>query len=292
LRAPWPGTEVGVNAAVLGMGRMGQGVALRLLEGGHAVTVWNRSPGKAGDVIAHGATEASAIAGAVAGAQVVITSLSNDDAVREVALGPGGVREQAGGALYADASTISPRLAEELTAAFEAFVAMPILGNPEAVRAGRAVYLLGGPPAAVERLEPVLPALTTTTHRYPRAAMAAHAKLASNLLLLDAIASLAESFAVARAGGLGDDDLRALLGESPMLAPGVKNRFEAVLSGQDPGWWTVALGAKDARLALEAAGAAGRQLPVTAAARDQYQQAADDGYAECDIATIGQRYRR
>src|SRR5437764_83294 len=174
-----------MDIAVLGMGRMGQAVAQRLLGGGHPVVVWNRSKGKADDVLAAGAEEAGSVAEAVEGAEVVITSLSDDDAVRQVALGEGGIRSAIGPeAVYADASTVSPFLAEALAAEFDRFVAMPILGAPAAVEAGEATYLIGGDPAMANRLKPVMDALSQRVQRYDTPRKAVGGKLANNLMLL------------------------------------------------------------------------------------------------------------
>ena len=280
-----------MEIAVLGMGRMGQALARRLLGGGHHVAVWNRTPGKAEEVVAAGATEVGSVAEAVKAAEVVITSLSADDAVRAVALGEGGLRAAIGAeAVYADASTVSPAMSEELAAAFPRFVAMPILGPPAGVESGTAVYLAGGDPAAVERLEPVLATLTDTVRRYDRAGKAMSAKLASNLMLLAEVAALAEAFAVARSGGLTDDQLRELLGESPMVPPGVKNRFEGLLIGEMEPWWSTALGAKDARLAADAASSAGVDLPLARQVRDLYEEAASAGAEDDDIVAVARRY--
>jgi len=281
-----------MDIAVLGMGRMGQAVARRLLGGGHSVVVWNRSPGQADEVVAAGAKEAGSIAEAVDGAGVVITSLSNSEAVEAVALGDGGVRSAIGAdAVYADASTVSPAMSERLASAFPRFVAMPILGAPAAVESGKATYLAGGDPAIVARLEPLLAALTTTVRRYDRPAKAGHAKLASNLMLLAEVAALAEAMTVARSGGLGDDEIRALLGESPMLAPGVRNRFDGVLTGEMEAWWTTALGAKDAGLAAGAARAAGVELPLAELVAALYRKAAESGGADEDIIAVAALYR-
>jgi 3-hydroxyisobutyrate dehydrogenase len=277
-----------MDIAVLGMGRMGQAVAKRLLGGGHSVVVWNRSPGKAGDVVAAGAKEAGSVTEAVDGAEVVITSLSNDDAVESVALGDGGVRSVIGAdAVYADASTVSPATSERLAAAFPRFVALPILAPPAGVEDGTATYLAGGDPAVVARLDPVLATLTDTVRRYDTPAKAGHAKLASNLMLLVEVAALAEAISVARSGGLTDEEIRALLGGSPMLPAGVKNRFEGVLTGEMEGWWTTALGAKDAGLAAGAARAAGVELPLAELVEALYRQAAPDE----DIIAVASRYR-
>src|SRR5438270_11400995 len=103
-----------MDIAVLGMGRMGQAVARRLLGGGHDVVVWNRSPGRAEKVVAAGGWEAHSIAEAVSGREVVVTSLANDDAVRDVALGDGGIRSAiSSDAVYADCSTVPPRPSSE-----------------------------------------------------------------------------------------------------------------------------------------------------------------------------------
>ena len=280
-----------MEIAVLGMGRMGQALARRLLGGGHSVVVWNRSKGQADDVLAAGAREAGTIADAVEGADVVITSLSDDDAVQAVALGDGGVRSAIGPeAIYADASTISPFLAEALAGEFESFVALPILGPPAAVESGQADYLVGGDPAVADRLAPVLSTLSDTIRRYDTPRQAIGGKLANNLLLLAEVAALAEAFAVGRSAGLSDDELRDLLDQSPMVPPGIRNRFEGVLAGGQEAWWSAALGAKDAGLAVDAAAAAGVELPLAETVRELYHDTAVAGGEDDDIVAVARRY--
>jgi 3-hydroxyisobutyrate dehydrogenase len=279
-----------MDVAVLGMGRMGRALAGRLLEGGHRVAVWNRSKGKAGELVAGGAWEAACIGGAVEAVDVAITSLANDDAVRAVAFGE--LRSSMGDkTVYVDCSTVSPGLSAELAGAFPGrFLAMPVLGSPEAVKAGQAVYLAGGNAGIVDRLGPLVSSLSDTVRRYDTAPLAITAKLAVNLLLLSEVVALAESFAVGRSGGLRDDQLRDLLGASPMVPPGLKNRFEGVLTGSQAGWWTTALGAKDAGLALDVARQADVELPVASVVRDRYDKAASSGLADADIAAVGELY--
>lgn len=281
-----------MDITVLGMGRMGQALAGRLAGAGHQVTIWNRTPGQAAEVVAAGAREAPTLGDAVAGAALVITSLSNDEAVRAVALGAGGVGEALEpGAAYLDASTISPQAAQEVADAIDAFAAMPILGPPAGVASGGATYLLGGAAAATEVADQVLPDLTTTVRRYAHAAQASAAKLTANTLLLDAVVALAEAFAVGRAGGLSDDQLRELLVDTPLVAPVLANRFEGVLTGTQEAWWSTALGAKDAGLAAALAATDGRALPATTATRDQMARAASEGPDGADIATVTALYR-
>src|SRR5258706_10017812 len=98
-----------MDVAVLGMGRMGRALALRLLNGGDRVAVWNRSNGKAGEVVSAGAREAQSVADAVRDADVVIIMVANDDAVRAVALED--LRSSSGDqAIYVNCSTVSPAL--------------------------------------------------------------------------------------------------------------------------------------------------------------------------------------
>lgn len=278
-----------MNIAVLGIGRMGAALAGRLLAGGHDITVWNRSPGKAPRLLQAGAREATSAREAVAQVDVVVTSLSDDRAVRQVALGKDGLRATLPGtSIYLETSTVSPALTEELSEMFPRFAAMPVLGGPASVESQQATYLLGASGPVQSAVEPVLPALGGMVRRYSSARLASTAKLAVNLLLLSGVASLAESFAVGRSGGLADEQLRELL--SGVVAASVKTRFEAVLGSAASGWWTTALGAKDAALAVDLAAGAGVALPVGTAVRDAYLRVANESYSDEDIAAVRHLY--
>jgi len=269
---------------------MGRALASRLIEGGHKVAVWNRSQGQTGGVVSEGAREAPSVADAVDGVEVAVTMLANDDAVRSVALGE--LRSSIGAdTIYVDCSTVSPTLSGKLAETFgERFLAIPVVGSPAAVRAGQAAFLAGGNPRTVDRVQPILSSLSDTVRRYDTAPLATTAKLTNNLLLLSQVVALAESFAVGRSGGLSDDQLRDLLRNSPLVAPGLKNRFEGVLTGSQEGWWTAALGAKDAGLAIDIARGAGADLPAAQIIQRLYQKAAESGKGN-DIANVNGLYR-
>ncbi|WAM14929.1 NAD(P)-dependent oxidoreductase [Rhodococcus sp. JS3073] len=280
-----------MNIAVLGMGRMGRALAGRLLEGGHRVTVWNRLTGKAREIVSAGASEAQSVADAVDGADVVVTMLADDAAIRAVAFGEllSSIGAQT---IYVDCSTVSRRLSEELAEVFSPrFLAMPVVGSPAAVSAGQATFLVGGDTGIADRLSAVISSLTDNVRRYDTAPLAVTAKLATNLLLLSEVVALAESIAVGRSGGLQDDQLRELLGTSPLMAPGLKNRFEGVLTGSPDGWWTTMLGAKDAGLALDIARDADLELPTATVVRHLYDTAASSGLEGADIAAVTDLYR-
>ncbi|MFE7802698.1 NAD(P)-dependent oxidoreductase [Nocardia sp. NPDC057440] len=278
-----------MDVAVLGMGQMGRALAGRLLDRGHRVRVWNRTRGRAGQLVSAGAEEAQSIAAAVDGVDVVVTMLADDAAVRAVALGE--LRPLLGSAtVYVDCSTVSPALSGALSEGFaDRFVAMPVLGAPAAVSAGQAVLLVGGAADQIDRLGPIIDSLSDKVRRYDTAPLALTAKLTSNMLLLSGVVALAEAFAVGRSGGLRDDQLRDLLTTS--VAPGLRNRFDSVLTGSPEGWWTVVLGAKDAGLAIETARSAGVELPSAEVVRHLYEAAASR-QADADIAFVADLYGR
>lgn len=136
-----------------------------LLDGRHHVRVCRAGQGRRGSRVAR-ATEADTIEGAVS--DVAVAVLANGEAVRQVALGDTGLRSSLeDGALYVDASTVSPSTSTELVNQFASFVAMPNVGNPDAVAARNETYLAAGTADALDKLEPVLPALGGSVRRYP-----------------------------------------------------------------------------------------------------------------------------
>ena len=160
-----------MNIAVLGMGRMGRALAGRLLEGGHRVTVWNRSTGKAGEIVSAGARQAPSVTDAVDGVDVVVTMLADDAAIRAVAFGE--LRSSIGAqTIYVDCSTVSRRLSGELAEVFSPrFLAMPVVGSPAAVSAGQATFLVGGDTGIADRMGTVISSLTDSVRRYGTAAL-------------------------------------------------------------------------------------------------------------------------
>ncbi|HZD65486.1 MAG TPA: NAD(P)-binding domain-containing protein [Acidimicrobiales bacterium] len=283
-----------MKLAVIGMGRMGRALAQRLLATGHEVAVWNRTPGRAPEVVAQGAREAPTLADAVGAAEVVMLSLADDQAVLEVVTGDDELLGAlAMGAVVVDASTVSPgttaRLAEAVGPSW--FVAMPILGSPMATASGEAMLLFGGEPAVVDRLSPLWEALAPKRRYCGAAPLASVLKLASNLVLVAGVAALAEAVGMAEAGGVDTAALRDFLEDSPLVAPGLRNRLEDVLSGDHTGWWTTELAAKDVRLAAEVAEAGGRWLPVTRAAEGLCERAAATGWAGADLGAVAEVVR-
>jgi 3-hydroxyisobutyrate dehydrogenase-like beta-hydroxyacid dehydrogenase len=282
--------------AVLGMGRMGHALAERLLAGGHTLTVWNRTPGKADDLRARGARLAATPAEAVAASELTLTSLADDSAVRAVVSGPDGAAAGLGDGVLADASTVSPETTAQLNEATSGrFLASPILGSPTAVLAGEATYLIGGPSGHYDRARPAYEALAEESHRRyvgQDPTVASTLKLISNYLLMTGIASLAEAVATAQAADLDDELIRDYFGRLPLVAPGLRNRLDDIISGDHRGWFPTRLGAKDVRLTEELARSRGLDLPLAEEVKRRYEQAAADGWADADIAAVVELVRR
>ena len=283
-----------MRIAVVGLGNMGAAIAGRLLDRGHEVTVWNRSPGKADEVAGKGATVAPTAAEAAAGAEVVLVVLTDDDAVADVVLGAGGVAAAlAEGAVLADVSTVSPAMARRLAAEGPAgrVLDTPVLGAPSALAAGSGRFVVGGPAEALSVAQPVLDDLgAATTHCGPAGAGAVM-KLVANLLLVSAVSTMAEGIAIARGHGLDDDLLRSVFGgtgpggDLPVVAPAAKARLDPVLDPAHPGWFGPALARKDVRLAAALAEEAGIAA-VVAPALDRLLGATIDTGDWPDFASV------
>jgi 3-hydroxyisobutyrate dehydrogenase-like beta-hydroxyacid dehydrogenase len=284
-----------VQIAVLGMGRMGHALAERLLESGHDLTVWNRTPHKADDLVARGVSEAGTPARAAAGAQATFTSLADDSAVLAAVTGPDGVAAGLGGGVLSDASTVSPQTTAQLRAAVAGrMLASPILGSPAAVVSGDASYLIGGPREHYDRLRPAYEALAEEERRRylaDDATVATTLKLLANYLLMSGIATLAEVVVAAQTVGLADDLIRDFFGRLPLVAPGLRNRLDPIVSGEHEGWFSMRLGAKDVRLADALARSHGIQLPLAGAVKRLYERATAEGWAEADIAAVREAIR-
>jgi len=285
-----------MRVAVLGMGRMGHAVAERLLAGDHEVTVWNRTPHKADDLVAKGARERATPAAAAEETEATFTSLADDAAARTVVTGSEGVAAGLGDGVLIDASTVSPQTTEDLAEAVGGrLLASPILGSPSAVVSGEAGYLIGGPRELYDRLAPAYDVLTDAARRVyvgEDARVATTLKLLSNYLLMSGIATLAETVATAQVVGLPDELIRDYLGGLPLVAPALRNRLDDIVSGDHDGWFSTTLGAKDVRLVEDLALSHGVLLPLADAVKRRFEEVAAQGWADADIGAVVELLRK
>jgi 3-hydroxyisobutyrate dehydrogenase-like beta-hydroxyacid dehydrogenase len=180
--------ELAINrVGVVGLGHMGDAFAVNLIEDGYQVVVYDRDPERATALRASGASAAAQLSN-LAGCDVVLTSLPDDDALAAVTLGPLGlVSILSPTAAHISTSTISPtlsrRIAEEHAQHRQGYIAAPVLGNPDFARARKLFVLAAGSPAGLGRVRPLLERLGQRLFVIgDDAALANLFKLAANVL--------------------------------------------------------------------------------------------------------------
>jgi len=273
---------------------MGAAIAARLIECGHRLGVWNRSPEKAKTLVAAGAELAASPAALAGRVDTVITILTDAAAIDAVYHGPSGLLAgEVVGKLFIDMSTVQPKteiaLAESVRAKGAAFVECPVGGTIGPARQGKLLGLMGAEAADAARARALLDALCRRLEHCGPVGNGATMKLAINLPLAISWQAYGEAFALCRDVGLAPDRLvdlfadtsganSALKGRAPMLA--------AMLKGEDTGAVTfdLASAAKDLRAMLAEGRARGVDLPVTERALSAYEESNQASWGARDVS--------
>jgi len=277
----------------VGLGSMGSCMARRLIDAGHALTVYNRTPSRAEPFRAWGARVADSVSEAATGADVLISMVADDSALEALVFPPGdALRALPAGAVHASMSTISVALSRRLADAHaergQHYVAAPVFGRPEAAAAGKLFVVAAGPNDQVQRCEPIFDALGQKTFNIGLDASAANViKLAGNFLISTVIESLAECLALARKHGIDSHTLLDVLTGTLFSAP-IYRTYGTILVDQrfDPPGFALPLGMKDNALVLAAAQAAHVPMPMASLVRDQFLAAMAAGLANADWSAI------
>jgi 3-hydroxyisobutyrate dehydrogenase len=195
------------RVAILGLGIMGMGMATNLLKAEFEVAVWNRTRSKAEPLSAAGAHIASTPADAARDADVILTMLADESASRAAWLGEHGALTTAKpGAVIIESSTVTPEWIAELTAEAAKhnvkFLDAPVTGSRMQATAGQLTFLVGGDPATLEEVRPVLAAMSKEIIPLGPIGSGARLKLINNFLCGAQIASLAEAMVWIERGGL------------------------------------------------------------------------------------------
>jgi len=277
----------------IGLGRMGTGMAGSLLRAGHEVTVYNRTPGKAQELVDRGAHKARQVADACRG-DVVITMLADDAAVEGVVFGDGGVLQSLGKAkTHVSMSTISVALSERLAAAHaqagQRFVAAPVFGRPDAAAAGKLFIIAAGAPDVVALCMPLFEAMGQKTIPIGDAPQAANLiKLSGNFLIASVIEALAEAMALVGKAGIDRRQYLDLLTATLFTAPVYKTYGGLIAGGKfEPAGFAVPLGHKDIRLTLAAAESLRVPMPLASLLHDRFLTLIARGGEELDWSAIG-----
>ncbi len=266
---------------------MGQPMARNLVLAGFDVRAWNRSGGSV-----EGATTCRTIEEAVRLADVVVTMLSEDAAVRAVTFGDGKLLASLRpGASHVGMSTISMALAAELATvhaqAGQRFVNAPVFGRPDRAASKELFIVPGGEPKDVETLAPVFSAMGKGTFPMAGAAESAVAKLCGNFMLATLIESLGEALALGEKGGIEPAHLLAMLTGTLFGIP-VVHGYGGMIARQQftPAGFAMALGLKDMRLVLEAGDGLQVPLPLADLLRTRFLQALAQGKGDLDWSGI------
>jgi len=288
-----------MKVGFIGLGRMGQAMSRRLLEGGHDVGVYNRTAAKTKGLTDLGAKPMASIEDAANYGIAVFTMLTDDAAVLDVATKSGGLLESLPrGGIHICAGTHGVDAIRKLAAlhreAGQSLIATPVLGRPEVVAAGQAGMVLGGPKESLDRCRPLCAAIAGRLVEAGSEPVAATAiKIANNFVLGCAIEAMGEGIALVRKYGVTPDVFYGVMTEG-LFACGAYKIYGKLIVDEAylPAGQRAMNGLKDANLALAAGEAVGVPLPSGNVWRDRLVGAVAHGEGEHDWAVMAKDQAR
>jgi 3-hydroxyisobutyrate dehydrogenase len=284
------------EVAVLGLGAMGSRMAARLLQAGHVVTVFNRSPAPAEPLLARGAHWAATPREAAQGADFVISMVRDDEASRTVWTDAthGALHGMSAAAVAIESSTLSPQWVRELAALAQqqivTLVDAPVVGSRPQAETGQLIYLVGGEAQTVERLDLLLRAMGGAVHHTGPVGSAALIKLMVNALFGMQAAAMAELLGLAQASGLNAAKALEIMAATPVISPAAKGASAAMLAGQFAPLFPLELVDKDFGYLLHAARAVAADTPVAQRVSQVLQTALAQGLQREHITALAKLY--
>jgi 3-hydroxyisobutyrate dehydrogenase-like beta-hydroxyacid dehydrogenase len=281
-----------MKVGFIGLGRMGEAIALRLHEVGHDLAVYNRSAEKTKALAAAGATVVGAPAEAARDREVVISCVSDDAALSEVCDGAGMIDAMADGAVHLAMGThgvdATKAMAEAHARAGCTYIAAPVIGRFTVVPEGKLIVVAAGPAEALTTCAPLFEAMGKRTFLAGEAPEAAASiKLANNFVLGCAIEVMGEAFSMVRGFGVAPTMFHEVLTEGVFNCPAYTGYGDLIAQEDyDRVGITAVLGLKDAMLALKAAGSVGVPLPSGEVWRGRLEGAIEHGDGEKDWAVV------
>jgi len=285
-----------MRIGVAGVGRMGGAIAAHLVEMGHDVTVWNRTPDKVQPLAEAGAKVAATPAELAAGVEAVVTILTNSDAMTAVYMGPQGLlAADAKDKLFIEMSTVQPHeetaLAEKVRANGGLFIECPVGGTVGPARQGKLLGVAGATKEDFEKAKPLLDQMCRRVELVGPVGAGTSLKLALNLPLLVYYQALAEAYVLCRHLELDNTWLMEFLSETSGGPNMLKTRGPAIaaaLDGKDPGLanFDIGLVCKDLSTMVAEARARGATLPLAEKALAVYSAALKEGWGTRDGAWL------
>jgi 3-hydroxyisobutyrate dehydrogenase-like beta-hydroxyacid dehydrogenase len=282
-----------MNVSMIGLGAMGAAMVRNLLAKGVTVTVWNRSRAIVDALAAEGAIPAADAEEAFE-ADIVLSMLAHDQAVKDVLLDSGVLARARKGVVHVNLATISTALACELAALHAelglGYVASPVFGRPPVAQAGGLNVLAAGAPDAVATAMPVLEMLAAKVWPLGDDPVRANAlKLAGNFMIVSAIESMGEAVALGEAYGVPAPELLDMLSSTLFAAPIYKIYGGMIAERRySPPGFAAELGLKDVRLVLDAAEAKGLSMPQADLAEASLEMLLGGDDKNLDLAALAE----
>lgn len=275
-----------MRVAFLGLGKMGSGMAARLIAAGHRVSVYNRSPARALPFEKLGAMVADTPRSAAESADIIISMTADDESSRAMWLGENGALAAANhpDALAIECSTLSHDWVLELAGRVRErdfrYVDAPVTGLPDAAAAGTLTLLVGAEPEAIDAARPVFASLATRVLHFGTVGQGTVYKLMINLMGAVQIAAAAEGIVMAERAGLDLKMVADAIGSGQAASPQVvRNVRRFIAMDQGAVTFTPALRLKDIDYALRLARKLGVQCPFGSVAEHLYRELCARGAA-------------
>lgn len=276
--------------AILGIGAMGHGMAASALRAGIPTIVWNRTTEATRGLAELGAQVAGSAADAARRAAIVVTMVTDADAVISIAQDQGMLAALPPGAIWAQMSTIGAAGTGRVAAVAGAerpdvvLLDAPVSGSKDPAERGELVIFASGPGEARPRVTPLFDALGQRTIWVGQAGAGTRLKLVANTWLAFENEAVATSVALARRLGLPAETVMDALGDSPLVSPWQAAKLPRIAAGEFSAQFALSLALKDVHLALEAAGDG--RFPVLDCLAGEWQQAVDQGLGEQDLTVV------
>lgn len=282
-----------------GLGDMGQAIVPRLIAAGHTLTGWNRTKQKAEPLFKLGMRWADSPRELATGSEIVLSIVTDSDAVRALALGENGIiaglRKDA---VYLDMSTIDPEgsrfVGAEFAKAGLTMMDAPLSGTTFTLGLGKASVMVGGDKAAFDRVEPVLLAIGPKVTYIGKQGLAVQMKVALNMTLVIEVIGFCEGVALAEKGGVPREVAIDAMLKSVVASPVLAYRAPLILEGHisDATYGNVKLQQKDMLLALNLGRQMGVPVPLGAAANEMLNACRGLGLEQHDFVTVYEVYRK
>ena len=277
---------------LIGLGRMGMGIARNILQAGFRVTVYNRTAAKADAIVHAGAALARSPKDAASACDVVMTCLMDDQSVLDAVTGPDGILAGlARDAIHVGTTTISPACAEHLATLHAAhgshYVAAPVLGRPDVAAAGQLRTFVAGDPAAITRCERLFAAYSTgALNLGPSHRVANSLKLVVNYMLAVAVELMGQVYVFGEKSGI-DANILGLVMATFFGNPALQEYSDRVRARTfDEIGFALPASLKDLQLILQAATEARAPLPFASVVRDKLLAASANGLDGKDWSAI------